>query len=101
MFVSIIKLMIVAVTMRHSLTHLLTHSLTHSLTQEAREEINNLALVKGHSSALSNIHNFISIDKFKEKTYQGLLPDITPEIKEQNNQIVAGLHGTASGYDKK
>ncbi len=72
-----------------------------SSDDEVSEEINNLALVKGHSNALSNIHNFISIEKFKEKTYQGLVPDISAEIKEQNNQIVAGLHGIASGYDKK
>jgi len=67
---------------------------------QVSEDICNLALVKGRSNAVSNIHNFISIEKFKEKSYQGLVPDITADIQEQNNQIVAGLHGIASGYDK-
>ena len=72
-----------------------------SSDDEVSEEINKLAVVKGHSNAVSNIHNFISIEKFKEKSYQGLVPDITTDIKEQNSQIVAGLHGIASSYDKK
>jgi hypothetical protein len=72
-----------------------------SSDDDVSEESNKLAVVKGHSNAVSNIHNFISIEKFKEKSYQGLVPDITTDIKEKNSQIVTGLHGIASSYDKK